>query len=360
MEDKKRYFIARPIKTRKTYVLVCYIPKDRRTKEYVELDEKLKVNVDRINEQYLGGLLQPHEVDVLLRDLIQKQYRKFDVRDMVIKHSVISEINQKIFNEFWNKVYGLRYLQDEKSARYDILKAIRMIEPLALQTATAQELQAQLRKSSTNVREVRRASDRLNQVLRFLGKDFSLQKPKDGMNSVQHVTKPELDRILPFITDTTVQDLAVTLFCSGLRISEALALADGDLIEENLNVNKQLTKEGEIKLPKRDKVGRAVVIPFGLDHVRRWIAVEDKQSYRYRLFDELLDACQKAFPTNKNKWIGPHDLRHSHAIYLLGKGANLTQVALNLRNRVDVCQKYYTGYAHSEGTSEILRRMLRE
>lgn len=358
-DQKKRYFIARPTKTRKTYVLVCYIPIDRRKREYVPLDEKIKVSVDKINEHYLIGLIKPHEVEVLLKDLIQTQYRKLNVRNMVLKHSVISEINQKIFNQFWEKVYGLRYLQDEYSAQCDILKSIRMIEPLCIQTASALELQTQLKKSS-KVREIRRASDRLNQLLRFLGRDFVLQKPKEGMHSVQYVTKPELDKILSFISDTTVQDMAVTLFCSGLRISEALALTEGDLVDASLTVNKQLTNKGELKLPKRDKVGRAVVIPFGLAHVVRWIEVTDKQKYRYRLYDELLDACQKAFPKNPSKWVGPHDLRHSHAIYLLGRGANLTQVAFNLRNRVDVCQKYYTGYAHSEGSADVLRRMLKE
>ncbi len=357
-ESKKRYFVKKPTGRRKSYVLICYVLVDRQTKRYVQLAPALKEQVDRINAQLRTGTIQGHEVETLLKDVVEKQYRKFKVQARALRDSKLSEINQKIFNSFWSDVYGIRELDDAASARYDVLKALRLIEPLSLATASAQELQERLRNSATKVSERRRAVDRLNQVLRFLQRDLVLQKPKDGVHVIQYVTEAELKRLLPFIEDATLRDLAVVLFCSGLRMSEALALTPEDFVNGQISVTKQLSRLGVVKLPKRQKTGKAVVLSFGAKAIQRWCEVEDKQPYRYRLFDELERACRKAFPSNKNKWIGPHDLRHSHAIYLLGKGASLTQVALNLRNRVDVCQKYYTGFAHSDETVEALKKVI--
>jgi len=81
--------------------------------------------------------IQPHEAETLLKDLISGLYRKSKVLHLVLKNSVISEVNQKVFNQYWAKEYADRYLTDENSPRYDILKAIKMIEPLSLATASA-------------------------------------------------------------------------------------------------------------------------------------------------------------------------------------------------------------------------------
>jgi integrase len=354
-DENKRYFIAKPTKTRKTYALVCYVLLDRKTKQYIPLDDSLRASVDKINTDYKSGLIQDHEVLTLLNDLIQFQYRKSHVKSIVLKNRTLSEVNDKIFKKFWADVYGVRFLEDPKAAEYKLRKALALIDPLSLLTASAQELQAKLKSSGQNVRAIRAATDRLNQILKYLKRDIRLQKPKDGLNVVQYVTKLEFDNLVKAIDDPVSRDFATTLFCSGLRLSEALALTPTDLQGDKLNVTKQLAKDGTLKLPKRDRVGKSLVVPFGMEAVKRWVEFENKEAYRYKLYDDLEAACLKVFGANKSKHVSPHDLRHSHAIYLLSKGANLTQVALNLRNRVDVCQKYYTGYAHTDETLDGLK-----
>lgn len=144
-----------------------------------------------------------------------------------------------------------------------------------------------------------------------------------------------------------------------MRFSEALAISDEDFVSDNIiNIDKQLTKSGEIKPPKRDKVGKVVILPFGVKAAHEFCKIKDRQKFRFNFYNALLEACRKALPNDKNKWVGPHDLRHSHAIYLLSKGASLTQVALNLRNRIDVCQKYYTGFEHTDSTLEGLKKLI--
>ncbi len=359
MDQTIRYFLIAPSSARRSFTLVAYTPEGRK-KKYQPLSDSLKSQSEKINEQYLSGVITQAEARTLFNELMQAEYKKAGVRDMVLKNSTLSKINQKIFNQFWDKVYSVRFLADEKSPRYDILKAIRLIEPLSLATATEGQLQAALKKSCKNVAEHRRAIDRLNQLLKFLGRDFVLRKPPEGLRQVQYITRPELDRVVALVDDPVEKDMIVTLFGTGLRLSEALALSPEDLSGEILNVHQQLVPGGEYKLPKRNKTGKTLVLDFALEATRRWCAVEDKEQYRFRIFNSLMAACQRAFPTAKAKWISPHDLRHSHAIYMLGRGASLTQVALNLRNRVDVCQKYYTGFAHTDDTLEGLKKILKE
>lgn len=359
MNDKLRFFVQKPTATRKTYVVSCYTLLDRK-KQYHKLDPSLKTQIDSINKQFTTGVVKASEAELLLEDLIQKQYRKLNVKHMVLKNAKLSAINKKIFNQFWDKVYGARILSDEESPKYDILKALKLVDPLSLATATDRELQSALKKNCRKVNEHRRAVDRLNQILTFLKRDCRLNKPSKGIKVIQYVTKDEFDQLLPLIPDQDLKDLATTLFCSGVRLSEALALTVADYIGGKLNVTKQLTKTGQIKPPKRGKVGKVVVVSFGVAAIKRWIALpqSSKDHCRTRLFGALADACRLAFPTESTKWIGPHDLRHSHAIYLLGKGASLTQVSLNLRNRLDVCQEYYTGYCHTDETLDALKGII--
>lgn len=352
-QEKVRYFLKRPGSSRKKFQLVAYTLKNRSTKVYQKLSPHLESEVAAVNQK-LDKVLNQQEAETLLNDLIQKEYQRFGIRDMVIKNSVLSEVNQKIFNSFWSKIYSHKELVDEESARYDFLKAIRLVEPLSLMTASTSELRKKLKQNATS-NEIRRAVDRLNQIFKFLGRDVRLFKPEAELTSIRYLTESEFNKVLSHIEDSILKDLATTLFCSGLRISEAMALKESDFLKGTLNVSKQLTRHSKLKAPKRGKKGRSLVVPFGIEAVKRWVRVDNKSDYREPFRIALAKACAKEFPKSKSKWISPHDLRHSHAIYLLGKGASLTQVALNLRNRIEVCQKYYTGFAHTEDSIEYLK-----
>lgn len=356
MEDLLRYSVKRPSGKRKTFGLVCFLPIDRKTKKYQPLKPELQTQVNQINAQFIAKTIDERQAYTLIKDLIAREYRRLEVRDRVLKDSVLSVVNQKVFNNFWNKVYEAKELVDAGSANYDFQKAIKLIEPLSLVTATAQEFKARLRKTCKGPLEMRRAIDRLNQLLKFLSRDVRLDKPEEPFRTIRHLTQPELNKVLGHLVVPTLKDLVIALFATGLRLSEAMAVTETDYHDGTLNVDKQLTRHKVHKRPKRGKQGRVFVIPKGVPALKRWLAVENKPNHRYAVSEALLEACKKAFPNDRKKWISPHDLRHSHAIYLLGQGASLTQVALNLRNRIEVCQKYYTGFAHTGDTIEALKR----
>lgn len=335
---------------------MCY-HLEGRNRVYKPLSPSLKADVDSINKKFQEKIVSKEDVILLLKELIKSEYRKQGTQAKVLNESELSKVNDKIFNQFWQEVYAIRYISDEKSAQYDFKKSLRLIEPLSIQSASALELQTQLKTKSKTSKENRRATDRLNQILFWLKRNIKLNKPKVGLTKVDYLTFDEFQKVLIHL-EGDIKILAMVLFASGMRLSESFAVTPEDFVNGHIMVNKQLTEEGITKLPKREKTGKSVVIPDGREAMEQWVLVENKSRYRYAIYNQLIEACRKVFPNQRDKWVSPHDLRHSHAIYLLSKGASLTQVALNLRNRIDVCQRYYTGFAHSEDTLEALNRLI--
>lgn len=351
---EERYYLKRPDSKRKTYSLVCYKLLSRTQKEYLELSDTLKADVLSINQKFKNKEITQIEAETLLTELIKTQYRKSKVQTLILKQTILSDANHKILNRFWLKKYDVKYLEDEASARNDFERSFRALEPLSIQVASQGEIQKQLKKKLVDANRIRRASERLNEVLEFLKRDFKLELPKKPRRAIKHVSKNQLFAIIQHFECSICKDLAVGLFATGARIGEAMALEETDLAGLQLRIDKQISTKGRtLKLPKREKTGDIAVLEFGLEHLKNWINVRRKWDHRWHINKELASACKKA----EVKSISVHDLRHSHAIYLLTLGATLTDVSLNLRNRIEVCQEYYTGYAHSEGTLERLKRL---
>jgi integrase len=347
-----RYFLIAPSPKRAGFTLVGYKLKDRRTKEYFPIPNEAKAQVREINKKIKSGVLTVPDARLLLEGLIEQLTPK--ARSAALRASHISTVNQKLFNEYWDKVYSSRFLEDEgQSMKYDLQKALRLIEPLSLATATPAEILAQLKKSCKSVKVMRRAIDRLNQFMKFLKKPV-LPKPKPGLAQVDYLTEAQFKLMLKHVSGD-MKALLATLFATGLRLSEALALTSEDVGREHVKVMRQLTKNG-LKPPKRGKSGDVLILPQYKTYVDQWAKVQDKGQFRYSPFNELQRACVLA----KVKVIGIHDLRHSHAIYLLGKGASLKMIALNLRNRQDVCEQYYLGFAHTDETLEGLKKLVQD
>jgi hypothetical protein len=53
-----------------------------------------------------------------------------------------------------------------------------------------------------------------------------------------------------------------------------------------------------------------------------------------------------------------HDLRHSYAVYLIGKGMSLDWVAQSLGNSRDVCERFYKSHILQDDSIRLMRMML--
>ena len=351
-----RYFIKRPGKTRRTFAVVCYELQTRQKKAYLKLPSQLAAVVEDVNTKFLNKTYDEPTAHTLLREAIALELRRAGTAVRAIRDQRLSEANQKLLTSYWRDEYLGRELADNgKAMRYKLEQALRAIEPLSLSLASRSELASKLASSVKDVSRRRAVSDRLNQLLKYAKRDFRLTKPKPAYEQVDYVTEQQLASLVGHFDDSILVSLAWTLFGTGLRLSEALALRPADFRRGELVVDKQLPLSGELKRPKAGKTGTVAVLPQAVKALEAWLAVNDKASYRYKLYDALELACSKA---KLGKRIGPHDLRHSHAIYLLERGASLTEVSLQLRNTVSVCQRYYTGFEHTPGTMDRLRRLL--
>ena len=138
-------------------------------------------------------------------------------------------------------------------------------------------------------------------------KDFNILTPEEFKQFINCIE--EKDRIF-----------FITLFYTGLRAGEALALTWEDFKGNTLNINKTLVmvdKEEQYNEPKTKKSKRIVVIPqFLVDMLNEYKNTMYKpKSYHnifllgYNQYNYMLDA---AISKNNFKKIRLHDFRHSH------------------------------------------------
>lgn len=368
MEKLATYFIKKPQGTRLSWAIVGYTISDTGKREYFT-PELVKNELAAINKAFKDKTLSETDARRQISELITKLYTKEKNIEALFRNMRLSEDNDKILNKFWKDVYGSKELIDDSSMRYDLVRALRLIEPVSLLTGSPSDLKKALEKNRKNINQHRRAVDRLNQILKYTGRDIRLSKPQAPFKKPRYLTRDELTLLLNKVQDSTLKDLYLTLFGTGMRLGEAMAIEPADIGDGFLMVEKQLkpNETGQhletserTQPPKRGKVGQCVIISFTMDAVKRWAAVIDKESYRNQSQKLITSLAKSVFSGSKTKFVSIHDLRHSHAIHLLSLGASLTMIALNLRNRIEVCQRYYTGFSHTDETVTHMLNLVKE
>ena len=232
----------------------------------------------------------------------------------------------------------------------------------------------------------RRIASKLQMMLRFLKRDITLDRDKKKRLSIRYLNEKEFKLVLKEIQDVNLRTLFELAFHSGCRMGELFALTEDDFRAGVLSVNKQMIrreeavrrreqdlkdrgkearvwepKASDLICPTKNEQGRRVVVfeefatPFA-----RWceLAYETRFELRHsHLAEALKVACEKVFPTNPQKHCVAHDLRHSFAIRLL-QFVNLTYVSLQLGNRIEVCQEFYTGYELHDENITVLKSLM--
>lgn len=149
--------------------------------------------------------------------------------------------------------------------------------------------------------------------------------------------------------------LFTTLFYTGIRIGEALALTPSDIDLEGgtLSVNKsyrRLNRQDIIQPPKTDKGYRTITLPpFLVDVLRRYIGT----LYGIKPSQRIFEAVSLATAGNWLKKyalaaglppIRVHDLRHSHASLLIEQG--FSPIAIRDRLGHEDIQTTLNTYSH--------------
>lgn len=142
----------------------------------------------------------------------------------------------------------------------------------------------------------------------------------------------EYQKILSSVTDKTAHIMFQVFYYSGFRCGEFLALTLGDIdFEKNkISISKSLKRAGGKEIvtsPKTTKSVRTISMPgFVMDELREYVNSIYGLTDKDRIFpftNNYINGCiRRACKATGIKRIRIHDLRHSHASYLIHLGCS--------------------------------------
>ena len=157
----------------------------------------------------------------------------------------------------------------------------------------------------------------------------------------------EFNKFVECVPNEIYRIFFTTLFYTGLRIGEALALTWDDFQDSKLNIDKSVTRktdkgEYEVKLPKTPSSVRDVSLPAHLNNILTELYEKESKIIGFKsswfifyrnkpLPQTSIDRVKaRAITQSGVKYIRIHDFRHSHASYLIGNGMDIVAVSRRL------------------------------
>jgi integrase len=348
------YNIKKPGNGRRTFAVSARVRRPDGSSSYQSVsDERL----DSINSNLLSEKITFESALKQVKAFVRDLYRD---RGGTEEIPVFNSDNTELLRKYWRAEYADRELVDPDSARYDFERAISAVGSLSIISASKQKLLAQINESCPTANSQRRVVDRLNQLLKYAGRDFRLPKRKPEYKPVKHLTLAEFQLLVSRLSGTDHM-AAWVAFTTGCRKGELLDLTPSNVRGNHLYVETQLDKE-LIQRETKTRRGRSIyVIPEGRKYLEQWISlpVTEKKRLRKRKWHAIVkQIARQLWPDNRLKHICWHDLRHGYAIHLLKQGLSLSKVALLLGNHITVCQRYYSGFSlDDDGIQSVVRQL---
>lgn len=355
-----RYNIQSPSGTHYNFRVKAYRVNEDGSRSY---EPFVSPDLEAINRRLRGGQMKESDAHLAIRNLVAMRYRLSEDLQIKLRHTQLAEKHTELLSNLWENKYGSRFLVDPRTTEYEFVRALKALGSLSIYTATGKEIQDALKANTKDVNQHRRVVGKLNELLRFIGRDITLGRPSKPRKAIKHLKHDDILLLASHASNPRHKMSVIGLYGGGFRIGEWFGLEEDSLRGENqVYVDRQQKKDGSITLPKRGKVGLVSVFPQSWEMIKEWAALEKN---RYQEYPELYSFIKKAsielWPKNKSKHITIHDLRHSHAVRLREHyAAIIDDVAMNLRNDVKVCQDYYAGYGHTETTANRLKALLQE
>lgn len=360
---KINYIVKRPsIKEHRRSWLIL----ERRT-NHVGLVKTSKVRsdaVEAVNRAYQSGSQTQEQCEKQIRDIVARFYRILGKTPGTetfnqANYDILGEMDNPAPGTYWREVYGRKKrIKDRRSSYYDLRRAIEAIKGLSLLTATEEELQDAVDKLPDN--KQRRVVNRLMPIIRWLGRpkitlELAYEQHPDPKFLLWEEVPTFLDNLEP-----VERSLCGMAFYSGLRQGELFALEAWQVGNGQVRVFKQQYKNlkvGPVKnrLPHRI----AYLMPEGEKYFKDWFEIEKSERDKLRTKNWAVIARRASTPVvGSERAICFHDLRHSNAIHLVSNGVEMPLVAQHLGNKLEVCEKYYSGRVlKSSGVSMIALKM---
>jgi integrase len=318
-------------------------------------------DLDNLNRSLQKGELTAAQAETEIKaNLLPELKRRAGVQTKVAIDATISENNMNVFKAFWNHEYRRKKLEHPTTAKNEFFFALSTLEPLSLHTCNVDQLQDHWDKKLSSTRH-KRYGNRINQLLGYLKRGFEIVTDRASVPAVKWVSWDELEKILENVSNPELQDLYRSLYATGARLGELFLLEPGDVkANGTIYIHEQLDRDCKAKAYTKNKRAHdTLILKEGLEAVKRWAAVENKESLRKRCQHPLINASKKTFPTNKLKHIGPHKLRHSYVKKMMELGIPLDRIAQFLGDRVSTVESTYRQWTVSDSEIDYVKEIMR-
>ncbi len=317
------------------------------------------IDLDSLNKAYAQNKVTLIESTKQAKSILKQLKVSQNIQDGL--EDVFNSENEKILKLFLEDYFKRkRFLVDKDSARYKFERAVKAVGKMSLYTSSEEDLLSCILELDFDENKKRDIVAKLNSILKFLKRDVVIPSPPKVVNEVLFLTENEVLKVSEHLKDETLKHLCLLSFYSGLRIGECLAVKESSLKSEGIIlIEHQIDKAGKKRLPKNRKQRKAFLIENGLESFNYWIKhKEEFEASRNIINKRFRVACRRVFKS-KDKHCKWHDLRHSYAVHLIGKGIPIQLVAQSMGNSIKVCEEYYSGFILTDIGINTIKSLLK-
>lgn len=167
------------------------------------------------------------------------------------------------------------------------------------------------------------------------------------MHEMSVWTPDEFNQFIKCVDNRLYQLYFETLYWTGMRRGEAIALQKSDFEDGWINIHQSIRNRTEGLKPTKTKANRKIKLDNKLENELMEL-MDEKGSFlfggEYSLAPTTIDlAFKKGIKESGVKQIRLHDLRHSHATWLINQGVNIVAVSKRLGHAsIEQTLKTYT------------------
>ena len=300
------------------------------------------------------GFATKREAEEWLRNFLQSQQADFNMNFEDFLKLYYADMEPRLRE---HTMRTKKYIIDLKIMPYFAQKSINSITP-----ADIRKWQNELMMQNYSQTYLRTINNQLTAIFNYAVRYYDLKNNpcrkagsmgKNKADEMLFWTKEEFSRFIDGVMDKQKSYVAfMTLFWTGMRLGELLALTPADIDFENKTISisksyQRIDGKDVITPPKTQKSNRVITVPDFLladikDYMNSVYCLESTdrlfQATKYFMEHEM----QRGIKNSGVKRIRIHDLRHSHCALLFEMGITPLEVADRLgHERVETTLNIY-------------------
>jgi integrase len=324
----------------------------------------VRIQDDRVDAMNRRGLTKEAAGEQL-----RAMARKMTLAERARDRAVMAGYNLRLLERYLEEVVGVRPLKDPAAAKNLYTRAVRLVGDISLRTATQPELQRIVNRTRGHAQK--KLITALRGLLEFAGRSGVELHARFEDEEIQYLLPTEWAQVRAEVPAdqgllAALLDLA---WATGLRNGELHGVSAGDMVAEGvIYVQRQRLTDAmaaergrQTDIPKNRRKRKVVIMgDEGLKAWDTWTSVGDdeRRVWRVKAGEWLQGVTQRLWPRVTRTHGRMHMLRASHAVELIGRGVGISFVALQLGDSVEVTQRHYAGFVHSDSSVEALQRTL--